>query len=110
PRRYRVAGCRRPAVVTAVTLIRLRHPFAGRSLPVLGRMRRHGVVELLVVLPDGSKRLIPASWTDLDPAADGAAGTTRAGTTGAGTLGSLADLLSACVVACELTARTGQQA
>ena len=48
--------------VAAVTLTRPRHPFEGRSLPVLGSMRRHGVWELLVVLPDGSKRLVPASW------------------------------------------------
>ena len=32
-----------------------RHPLQGKSLRVLGRMRRHGAVELLVVLPDGSK-------------------------------------------------------
>ena len=32
---------------------------------MLGGMRRHGPLELLVVLPDGSKRLIPAEWTDL---------------------------------------------
>ncbi|MGA8249956.1 MAG: hypothetical protein ACLP3C_02315 [Mycobacterium sp.] len=27
-------------------------------------MRRHGAVELLLVLPDGSKSLVPAAWTD----------------------------------------------
>ncbi len=53
---------------TAV-IIRPRHPLHGRELRVLGRMRRHGVRELLVEIPDGSKRLIPASWTDLDQAA-----------------------------------------
>ena len=52
-----------------VRLTRPRHPFDGRQLPVLGSMRRHGAAELLVVLPDGSKRLIPAAWTDLGPAA-----------------------------------------
>ena len=58
------------STVTAVTLTRRRHPFEGRSLQVLGSMRRHGAAELLVVLPDGSKRLIPAAWTDLEqPAA-----------------------------------------
>ena len=54
------------STVTAVTLTRRRHPFEGRSLQVLGSMRRHGAAELLVVLPDGSKRLIPAAWTDLE--------------------------------------------
>ena len=60
------------STVTAVTLTRRQHPFEGRSLRVLGSMRRHGAAELLVVLPDGSKRLIPAAWTDLEqPAAAG---------------------------------------
>jgi hypothetical protein len=30
-------------------------------------MRRHGRLDLLLVLPDGSKSLIPAAWTDLEP-------------------------------------------
>ena len=36
---------------------------------VLGRMRRHGAVELLVVLPDGSKTLLPSGFTDAVAAA-----------------------------------------
>ncbi len=59
------------STVTAVTLTRRRHPLEGRSLQVLGSMRRHGAAELLVVLPDGSKRLIPAAWTDLGQPAGG---------------------------------------
>ena len=43
---------------TAV-ITRPRHPLAGLELRVLGGMRRHGRLELLLVLPDGSKRLIP---------------------------------------------------
>jgi len=79
------------STVTAVTLTRRRHPFEGRSLRVLGSMRRHGAAELLVVLPDGSKRLIPAAWTDLEqPAA--------AGDDAAGTLGSVPDLLQLSVL------------
>lgn len=39
---------------------------AGRRLQVIGAMRRLGRDELLVVLPDGSKILIPAAWTDRD--------------------------------------------
>ena len=35
----------------------------GQTLQVLGEMHRHGRLELLV-LPDGSKSLIPAAWTD----------------------------------------------
>ena len=43
---------------------RSRHPLMGRRLQVIGAMRRLGRNELLVVLPDGSKTLIPAAWTD----------------------------------------------
>jgi hypothetical protein len=86
------------SAVTAVTLTRRRHPFEGRSLQVLGSMRRHGAAELLVVLPDGSKRLIPAAWTDLEqPAA--------AGDDAAATLGPVADLLQLSVLVSGLSAR-----
>ncbi len=47
----------------------------GRSLRVLGRMHRHGALELLVVLPDGSKTLLPAVFTDAVAAADVVAAT-----------------------------------
>ena len=52
------AGLPGTAVIT-----RPRHPLHGLELRVLGGMRRHGRLELLLVLPDGSKRLIPAEWT-----------------------------------------------
>jgi hypothetical protein len=84
-------------MVTAVTLTRRRHPFEGRSLRVLGSMRRHGAAELLVVLPDGSKRLIPAAWTDLEQPAGG--------DDAAATLGSVSDLLHASVLVSGLSAR-----
>ena len=48
-------------------------------------MRRRGRLELIVVLADGSRLLVPAAWTDLE----GSAGPPLAGT-----LGSLADLLA----------------
>jgi hypothetical protein len=83
---------------TAVTLTRRRYPFEGRSLQVLGSMRRHGAAELLVVLPDGSKRLIPAAWTDLEQPAGG-------GDDAAATLGSVLDLLGLSVLVSGLTAR-----
>ncbi len=85
------------STVTAVTLTRRRHPFEGRSLRVLGSMRRHGAAELLVVLPDGSKRLIPAAWTDLEQPAGG--------DDAAATLGSVSDLLHASVLVSGLSAR-----
>ena len=34
---------------------------------MLGWMRRHCKLDLILVLPDGSRTLIPAAWTDLDP-------------------------------------------
>src|SRR5579859_7717330 len=64
-------------------------------------MRRHGEVELLVVLPDGSKRLVPAAWTDLELLPGG----TGAGD-GLATLGSVADLLGLSVLVCDLSARS----
>ena len=62
-------------------ITRVRHPLQGRSLRVLGGMRRHGVVELLLVLPDGSKSLVPAAWTDAQPSSgdDGRPGRRRWG-------------------------------
>ena len=64
-----------------VTVTRPRHPLEGRELRVLGGMRRHGQPELLLVLPDGAKRLVPAAWTDLR------AGAGQRGGDGPGTLG-----------------------
>src|SRR5271157_6372485 len=48
-----------------VTVIRARHPFEGRSLNVLASAHRKGRLHLVLILPDGSKSLIPADWTDL---------------------------------------------
>jgi Family of unknown function (DUF5372) len=82
--------------MTSVVITRSRHPLEGRSLRVLGRMRRHGQLELLLVLPDGSKRLIPQAWTDAgeDTVTDVVA-----------TVGSLADLLAACALVADLAGR-----
>jgi hypothetical protein len=58
------------------SVARERHPFEGRVLQALGAVHRRGVALLLVVLPDGSRSLIPAGWTDLAamPVAEPAAG------------------------------------
>jgi hypothetical protein len=55
-----------------VCVRREHHPLFGESLPVYGWMRRHGRLDLILVLPDGSKSLVPGSWTDLDPQIAGA--------------------------------------
>ena len=72
-----------------MTVTRDRHPLQGCELRVLGRMRRHGAAELLVVLPDGSKTLLPAVFTDAVPAA---------GPVVAATVGSIEDLEQLAVV------------
>jgi hypothetical protein len=77
----------RPALPAAVTVTRARHPLQGRELRVLGWMRRHGRLELMLELPDGSKRLIPAKHTSQHGGADDEA----AGEPG--TLGRTTDLL-----------------
>jgi hypothetical protein len=84
--------------VTEVRVTRSRDVLEGQILPVTGRLRRHGRLELLVVLPDGTSRLIPQAWTD---AADGDGGTGAAGAT----LGSVSDLLASCALVAALGVR-----
>jgi len=55
-----------------VCVRREHHPLVGKWLSVYGWMRRHGRLDLILVLPDGSKALVPGSWTDLDPQIAGA--------------------------------------
>jgi len=47
-----------------VTIIRERHAFEGQKLAVISSIKRRGVLLILVILPNGSRSLIPASWTD----------------------------------------------
>jgi hypothetical protein len=47
-----------------VTIIRPRHPFEGKLLELLRTMHRKGRLYLILILPDGTKSLIPADWTD----------------------------------------------
>jgi hypothetical protein len=82
-----------------VTVTRHRDALEGQALRVLARLRRHGGTELLVVLPDGSKRMIPAEWTDAAPAGG------EDGCGAAATLGAVSDLLAACVLVRGLSAR-----
>jgi len=88
------------ALPVMVTITRPRHPLEGKRLRMLGSLHRHGRLELLLVLPDGSKSLVPAAWTgrgDGEAAGDAAAATA--------TLGRLEDLLAACVLVSALSAR-----
>src|SRR2546429_7412143 len=79
--------------MTIVTVTRRKDPLDGQRVRVLGRLRRHGVAELLVVVPDGSKRMIPQSWTDAQPA----------GCDVTATLAGLGDLLAICVLVAGLS-------
>jgi hypothetical protein len=47
-----------------VTITRERHAFEGRSLAVISSIRRRDVLFVLAILPDGSRSLIPANWTN----------------------------------------------
>ena len=47
-----------------MTIIRERHAFEGQTLTVINSIKRRGVLLVLVILPNGSRSLIPASWTD----------------------------------------------
>src|SRR5258705_2902916 len=68
-----------------------RHAFEGQSLAVISSIRRRGVLLVLVVLPDGSRSLIPANWTDWN--AEQARRTPADDAGGAHYLGRLGDLL-----------------
>lgn len=43
------------------------HLFEGQALKLLGWSHRSGRLHLLPILPDESRSLIPAEWTDLKP-------------------------------------------
>jgi len=45
-----------------VRVIRPGHPLHGLDLPVWGRLQLRGVAMVVLVLPDGSKKRIPAAW------------------------------------------------
>src|SRR5687767_8496734 len=47
-----------------VTVNRPEHPFEGQSLGVFGHTHREGRLHLILILPDGSRSMIPADWTD----------------------------------------------
>jgi hypothetical protein len=69
-----------------VRVIRPGHPLHGLDLPVWGRLRLRGAAMAVVVLPDGSKKRIPAAWTRVGD------GTGTAGPA-AGIIASASDLL-----------------
>ena len=49
-----------------VIILREHHPLRGQPLELFSWSHRKGSLHLTLVLPDGSRSLIPAAWTDLD--------------------------------------------
>ena len=45
-----------------VRVVRPGHPLHGLDLPVWGRLRLRGVAMVVLVLPDSSRKRIPAAW------------------------------------------------
>jgi hypothetical protein len=70
-----------------VTIVRRKHPFEGQSLAVLGQTHRQGRLHWVLILPDGSRSLIPAEWTEVGSSTRQAVNPTPA------SLASLDDLL-----------------
>ena len=92
--------------MSIVRITRRRDRLEGEPVAVLRRWRRkHGGMDLLVVLPNGRKRLIPQAWTDDDTAGgvDAAAGEVDA------TVGTVADLLAAAVIVSALSRRLREE-
>ena len=52
----------------ADTITRPHHPFEGKTLPVFGLGRYRDKLHLTLILPNGSRSLIPVEWTDLNAA------------------------------------------
>jgi hypothetical protein len=100
----------RVPVPDSVRVTRAGHPMQDRELVVWGQLRRRGQLLLVLVLPDGSKKQIPASWTDLGtgPGLRQAGHATDQEAAGGGVLASVGDLLHLREVISGLAARIGQ--
>jgi len=95
-------------VAPTVRVTRPGHPLHGLELVVWGRLRKRGRLELLLVLPDGSKKQIQASWTDHDDVSGAELGGDAVET--AGVAAPVGDLLRVYEMVCELLARSaGEQ-
>ena len=68
-----------------VRVVRPGHPLHGLDLPVWGRLRLRGAAMVVLVLPDGSRKRIPAAWAR-EGGSDAAGGTAAAVVAGAGDL------------------------
>ena len=96
----------------SVTVTRVGHPLCGSRFAVWGWARRRGRLELLLVLADGSKTVVPAVWTDLDTGPGRHVGNARGRRPAramdvGGVLTTVEDLLRLRGIVVALTARAG---
>jgi hypothetical protein len=92
--------------MSIVRITRRKDPLVGERVQVLRRWRRkHGGVDLLVVLPNGRKRLIPQAWTDADTAGEVDADAEDP----AAAVGTVQDLLAAVVIVSALSRRLREE-
>ena len=89
---------------------RERHAFEGQSLTVISSIRRRGVLLVLAVLPDGSRSLIPAAWTNWIDDRTGIDPPPPDDPPASDTLGSLADLLQVRTIVDGLLRRLAESA
>src|SRR5215831_8426818 len=94
-------------VPKSVVITRKRHPFEGRSLAVIHSIRRRGVRLVLVLLPNGTRSLVPTAWTDWNPESAELCGSTS---NISHNLGSLDDLLRLRVLINALLSRPSESA
>ncbi|UIF87924.1 hypothetical protein KAF44_30610 (plasmid) [Cupriavidus necator] len=94
-------------VPESVVITRSGHPFEGRRLQVISRRQRAGRLHLLLTLPDQSRGLIPADWTDFAAGSGSVPASTPA--LASDTLGSIADLLHARLIIDALLRQTEQE-
>jgi hypothetical protein len=86
-----------------VRVVRPGHPLHGLDLPVWGRLRLRGVAMVVLVLPDGSKKRIPAAWA-------GEGGSGNPATPSAAVVAGAADLLRLLRVISGIPATAGNHA
>jgi hypothetical protein len=86
-----------------VRVVRPGHPLHGLDLPVWGRLRLRGVAMVVLVLPDGSKKRIPAAWA-------GEGGSGHPATPAAAVVAGVADLLRLLRVISGIRATAGNHA
>jgi hypothetical protein len=87
-----------------ITIVRPRHPFEGQTLETLAWVQRRGVLYANVILSDGTRVMLPATWTDYaaqQQATDALACAARS----AATLASISELLHAHAVVAPMLAR-----